>query len=268
LQTNPHHRGGLGVQHHNDFRSQYLPHPRPISVWLPPGYDHGDARYPVLYLHDGQNLFDPRLAYGGNAWHVDLTATRCILHHEVRPLILVGVGNTPDRIKEYGPSRKRPGDADLAKNYGRFLVSELKPFIDVHYRTLPGPADTGVGGSSMGGLISLYLCRWHSGVFGRCAAMSPSLWYNREAFLRSAHTRTEWMKHCRIWLDFGDHEGNTMAGMKAGLHRTRELAQSFRDASLKDDEHFHYAEIEGGHHNEAAWAGRFDRVLRFLFPAG
>ncbi len=254
------------MQHHDQFASKYLPHTRPISVWLPPGYDrNSDERYPVFYMHDGQNLFDPEKAFAGKPWHAGKTAERMIHEGSVRPLIIVGVGNTPDRIKEYGPSRKRPGVSDLAKNYGRFLVEELKPFIDVTYRTFPGPTETGTGGSSMGGLISLYLCRWHSGVFGRCAAISPSLWYNREAFLRSAHTRTDWMQHCRIWLDFGDREGPNAASMKAGLLRTREMAAAFRDAGLVDDVNFHYEEIAGAGHNEGAWAARFDRVLKFLF---
>lgn len=236
-------------------------------VWLPPGYEQG-GHYPVLYLHDGQNLFDPRTAFAGNPWHADVTAEREIREGRVRPLILVGIGNTADRIKEYGPSRKRPGVADLAKNYGRMIVEELKPFIDSMYRTLPDREDTGVGGSSMGGLISLYLCRWHPDVFSRCAAMSPSLWYNREAFLRTARTRTAWMKNCRIWLDFGEREGGSPAAMRAGIERARELAQAFREVGLTDDLDFHYDEIPGGQHNEAAWGARFDRVLRFLFPAG
>jgi predicted alpha/beta superfamily hydrolase len=120
----------------------------------------------------------------------------------------------------------------------------------------------------MGGLISLYLCRWHPSVFGRCAAMSPSLWYNREAFLRTVRMRTQWLKNCRIWLDFGDREGFSSTGINAGLKRTRELAAAFREAGLIDDRDFKYAEIEGGHHNEAAWGARFDSVLKFLFGIG
>jgi predicted alpha/beta superfamily hydrolase len=256
------------LRHHDAFASRFLPHARPISVWLPPGYDsETHRRFPVFYLHDGQNLFDPATAFGGNPWRAGETAEWMIRESLIRPLILVGVGNTPDRIKEYGPSRKRPGIADLAKHYGRFLVEELKPFIDREYRTLPEPRDSAIGGSSMGGLISLYLGRWHAETFGMIAAMSPSLWYNREAFLRTSRLHTSWLKNCRIWLDFGTCEGPNPASMQAGLNRTRDLAAAFREASLVDDRDFHYEEIEGGQHNEAAWGGRFDRVLRFLFES-
>jgi predicted alpha/beta superfamily hydrolase len=249
--------------------SKLLNHPRPVTVWLPPGYTlNPDRHYPVFYLHDGQNIFDPRTAFGGHPWYCDETAERLIRQKKVRPMILVAVGNTPDRIKEYGPSRKRPGVADLSKNYGRFLVEELKPFVDSRYRTLKEPVDTAVGGSSMGGLISLYLARWHPGVFGLCAALSPSLWYNREAFLRTVRARSGWLKDHKIWLDFGTREGMNPAGMQAGLNRTRELAAAFRDLGLKDDRDFKYEEIEGGTHSESAWAARFDRVLLFLFGTG
>lgn len=257
------------VDYHQHFQSSFLPHPRPITVWKPPEYDCNASRhYPVFYMHDGQNLFDPHTAFAGNPWRCDETAERMIRERQVRPMLIVGIGNTPDRIKEYGPSRKRPGVADLARNYGRFVVEELKPFIDSNYRTLAGPTDTAVGGSSMGGLISLYLSRWHPHVFGLCAAMSPSLWYNREAFLRTARARTGWLKGHKIWLDFGTREGMTPSGMQAGLNRTRDLATAFREAGLVDDRDLHYMEVEGGQHSEFAWSARFDKVLKFLFGTG
>lgn len=261
--------GRNSLKHYDSVRSPHLPSPRPITVWLPPGYDlEPQRRYPVFYIHDGQNLFDARTAFGGVPWRCDETAERLIRTGAIRPVILVGIGNTAERIKEYGPSRKRPGVADLSKAYGRFVAEELKPFIDSEYRTLTGPADTAVGGSSMGGLISLYICRWYPKVFGRCAAMSPSLWYNREAFLRTVRARSGWLKNCRIWLDFGSREGYSQAGMQAGLQRVRDLAAAFRELGLEDIRDFHYAEIADGHHNEAAWGARFDQVLIYLFGRG
>jgi len=171
------------VPYFPDYGSQFLPHRRPIIVWTPPGYEHGHQHYPVFYLHDGQNLFDPATAFGGIPWRCDETAHRVIAEGSARPMILVGVGNSPDRLREYGP-RRSGHEANLARPYGRFLTEELKPFIDRAFRTLPGPQDTAVGGSSMGGLISLYLCRWYPKIFGLCGAVSPSLWWGKQAFLK------------------------------------------------------------------------------------
>ena len=138
------------VEYHHDFRSRFLPHARTVCVWLPPGYGaHRDRRYPVLYLHDGQNLFDAHTAFGGNPWGADEVAECEVRAGRVPPLILVGVANTPDRLHEYGPQRCGRGRAhDRSRAYGRFLVEEVRPLIDALYRTRPEPECTGVGGSS------------------------------------------------------------------------------------------------------------------------
>jgi len=250
--------------YHPDFRSRFLPQARTIAVWVPPGY-----RFPVLYLHDGQNLFDPQTAFAGQPWWADEVAEHEVRAGRVAPLLLVGVANTPDRLREYGPRPCGPGRADdLSRAYGRFLVEEVKPFIDSHYRTLDGPEHTGVGGSSMGGLISLYLCRWYPGVFGRCAALSPSLWWDRESFRLNLGVYPVWLGRCRVWLDMGTREGNTDEAATALVRRARQLARELERHGLRPGEGLWYEEVEGGQHNEAAWGGRLGRVLRFLFPAG
>jgi predicted alpha/beta superfamily hydrolase len=260
--------GRTSIHYHHDFESQFLPHPRTISVWVPPGYDlDPHRRYPVLYMHDGQNLFDPETAFAGNPWWANEVAEREIRASRVRPLIIVGVANTADRLREYGPRRcgkERMGD--WSRDYGRFLVEEVKPFVDASYRTLRDAENTGVGGSSMGGLISLHLAKWYPGVFGRCAAMSPSLWWDREYFLRNVHVSPEWLKTCRVWLDMGTREGATEAGMRAMVGRARRLADHFAHRGMREGEQCWFEEVEDGLHNEAAWGGRLDRVLRFLFP--
>lgn len=254
------------VRYHREVRSVQLPHPRPVGVWLPPGYDLDPSRrYPVLYLHDGQNLFDPHTAFGGVPWGVDETAERLIRGGAAAPLIVVGVGNTPDRLKEYGPHESRPGEWDLARAYGRFLAGELKPFIDAAYRTLPGPAETGVGGSSMGGLISLFLCRWYPEVFGRCLAMSPSLWWDRELALRTFAGNTDWLRSARVWLDMGGREGATPTAQRANVRRARRLARLFRHHGLAD---FRFTEDTDAGHDERAWGWRFAEALPYLFPLG
>ena len=257
------------ITYHPDFASEFLPHRRTLAVWVPPGYSSDTARRcPVLYLNDGQNLFDPETAFAGNAWYADDVAEREIRAGRVEPLILVGVANTPDRIPEYGPRRSgRKRTDDLSREYGRFLVEEVKPFIDAEYRTLPDAEHTGIGGSSMGGLIALHLCKWYPHVFGRCAAMSPALWWDREYFLQSVNVSPEWLDRCRVWLDMGTQEGNTEAGMQAMVRRVRRLAQLFTRQGMREGEQFHVEVIRGGLHNEAAWSDRFDRVLRFLFGA-
>ena len=226
--------GRDAVRYHLDFRSAHLPHARPVTVALPPGYDlDGSRRFPVLYLHDGQNLFDADTSFAGVPWAAGETAER-----EARD--------------------------DLSEAYGRFLVAELKPYIDATYRTEASPEATGVAGSSMGGLISLELCRRYPRVFGRCAALSPSLWWDREFFLGDA----DWPPGCRVWLDTGEDEGASRVGRPAHLTRTRKLARHFALAGLRDGVEFEYREVPGGTHNEASWGARFGDVLRFLFPAG
>jgi predicted alpha/beta superfamily hydrolase len=163
-------------------------------------------------------------------------------------------------MAEYTPTRDprlRGGDGD---RYGRLLLEELKPLIDRTFRTLPGPAHTALGGSSLGGLISLYLGLCYPEVFGKLAILSPSLWWDNRSILRLLNeTRTR--PNLRLWLDMGTAEGLRHLRDTDLLHR-RLLQRGWRDGA-----DLHYVRIPGGLHNEDAWAARFDQVLRFLFPA-
>ncbi len=152
----PHSLSG-NIRFHKSFHSKVLNNDRDVIVYLPPGYDQKKKRrYSVLYLHDGQNLFDGATSYiPGQEWRVDETAEALIDTRKIQPLIIVGVYNTgKDRVHEYTPAvddkYKAGGRADL---YGRFLVEELKPFVEANYRTLTGADHTGLGGSSLGGLV-------------------------------------------------------------------------------------------------------------------
>ncbi|VTR98785.1 Carbohydrate esterase, family 1 OS=Stigmatella aurantiaca (strain DW4/3-1) GN=STIAU_7120 PE=4 SV=1: Esterase [Gemmata massiliana] len=257
------------VDYHHGFPSRFLPHTRTISVWLPPGYGaHLDRRYPVFYMHDGQNLFDAHTAFAGVPWGADEVAEREIRAGAVPPIILVGVANSPDRLNEYGPQRcGRKRERDLSREYGRFLVEEVKPFVDALYRTRTEPEHTGVGGSSMGGLISLHLCKWYPTVFGKCAALSPSLWWDREYFLRNVAVSPGWLERCRVWVDVGENESSSRLGSAATMRRTRRLTRLLARYGRHPDERYRYTEVPGGTHNERSWGGRFDQVLRFLFTA-
>ncbi len=259
--------GRSSVRYHPGFASRHVRHSRTISVYLPPGYDlEPGRRFPVLYLQDGQNLFDAETAFAGVPWGVDETTERAVRAGCVEPLIIVGVANSPDRLGEYGPRAEPEHPEDLTREYTRFLVEEVKPFVDREYRTLTGPADTGVGGSSMGGLISLHLCKTRPDVFGRCAAMSPSLWWDEADFLRSFSAEPGWLASCRIWLDMGGREGATNSSRRGNLRRARALARLLGKAGLRDGREFHYYEDLHGGHDEAAWGWRFEPMLRFLFP--
>jgi predicted alpha/beta superfamily hydrolase len=249
-----------------EFPSEHLGNTRPLAVYLPPDYGtEPDRRYPVFYLQDGQNLFDPATAFGGVPWQADETAERLIRGDIIEPVILVGVGNTDRRIDEYGPKavrRKYPG-REFA--YARFLVEELKPVIDRMYATKTERKHTAVGGSSMGGLISLFLAHWYPDVFGKCAALSASLWWERDLLLRQYRDHPQGLRRTKFWIDTGTKEGSTARGCREQVRRTRQLAELLASAGLHRGRDFKYQEVLGGEHNEHAWAGRFDQVLTFLF---
>lgn len=189
-------------------KSKVLGGSRPVIVYLPPGYTEATDRYPVLYFHDGNNAFDKATAFGGNEWHVDEVAEGLIKAGVIRPFIGVGVYNTFGRENEYTPfpdPMTRSGGE--AAGYARFLKEELKPFIDREFRTLPGPGDTGTVGSSLGGLVSLYLGVCHGETFGLIGGVSPSLWWGRGAFENLVEKAEKKSLARRIWLCMGDHEG-------------------------------------------------------------
>jgi predicted alpha/beta superfamily hydrolase len=254
------------VRYHPEFPSEYLGNTRTLAVYLPPEYRTEPARrYPVFYLQDGQNLFDPATAFGGVPWQADVTAERLIRTGTIEPVILVGIANTDGRIEEYGPKvvRRRLPGRDFP--YARFLVDEVKPFIDRTYATKPERKHTAVGGSSLGGLISLFLTYWRPTVFGQCAAMSPSIWWDRDLILRSFREHPKGLRRTRFWIDTGTREGSSARGCREQVRRSRLLAKTLAAAGLHRGRDFKYLEVTGGEHNEHAWGARFDQVLTFLF---
>ena len=247
---------------HRQFRSSFLPARRDVIVALPPDYAATTRRYPVLYLHDGQNLFDGETSFvKDRIWDVHTTVDRLVAEGAIEPLIVVGVYNTGvDRMEEYTPMRDPNLGGGNAKLYGRLLVEELKPWVDAHYRTLDGPSHTGVGGSSLGGLVSLYLGLSWPNVFGRLAVLSPSIWWGRGGMLqyvRNMHPEPR----PRIWLDVGLAEGPTM------LERCNALHRLLQRGGWKEGTDLRYLRVPDGRHDELAWAGRVEPFLRFLFPA-
>ncbi len=250
------------LHRHQQFHSAFLTDDRDVLVWLPPGYaDQPDRRYPVLYMHDGQNLFDPDTAFQpGEHWRLGETAAELIAAARLEPLIIVGVHNTGEtRLHEYTPTNDVDLGGGLAGDYGRLMVEELKPLIDRTYRTLPDAAHTGLGGSSLGGLVTLHLGFAHPGVFSRLAALSPSVWWDRRAILKTVRQARPKPK-LRLWVDMGTAEG------RSGLDDARLLKAALVGAGFVEGVDLHYAEYEGGTHSEGAWAARVGPMLEWLFP--
>ncbi len=220
------------IRVHRKFHSKILNNDRDVIVYLPPGYEDGQKkRYPVLYLNDGQNLFDGATSFIlGQEWRVDETAQSLIAAGPIEPLIIVGINNTgKDRINEYTPMEdtkfKQGGKADL---YGRLIVEELKPFIDANYMKRRDARHTGLGGSSLGGLVSLY--------------------------------------QVRIWMDMGTKEGSTPEQDHQNLNDARLLQEALVKKGWKPGKDLKYFEAKGAEHNEKAWSARVESILKFLFP--
>lgn len=253
------------IRRHDGFPSRILGTERTILVYLPPGYQREERRYPVLYLHDGQNVFDAATSFSGVEWGADETAQRLIMEGRMQPIIMVAVYHQ-DRVNEYTPvmdvMRKEGGQGEL---YARFLAEELKPFIDENYRTLPEAGHTAVAGSSLGGLISLYLAAGRPQVFGMCAALSPSLSWSRGWILRYLLGTPGWAGRVRFWVDMGTREGRDLESFRHGIMELQNLEGVFRARGLAAERDYHALLIAGGRHHERDWARRFDQVLLYLF---
>lgn len=247
---------------------------RHLYVWLPPSYDEdGERRFPVLYMHDGDNLFDAFRAPMGE-WQVDESLTQ--LADEGIELIVVGIPNAGDRrFKEYSPYDHPQRGTGLAEPYLRFIVDTIKPRIDTDFRTLAQPTHTGLMGSSMGGLVSLYGFLRYPDTFGLCGAMSPVFWYGEGALLDAIRTLPP--QSGRVYLDVGGREGAVYTALAdaevqpetaantayvSGVHQ---LYEGLVDRGYAD--RASYVEAPEAMHNEAAWAGRFPGAIRFLFAS-
>jgi glycosidase/predicted alpha/beta superfamily hydrolase len=247
---------------------------RQVEIWLPPGYGRDTVRYPVLYMHDGQNVFDPATSYGGVDWSVDEWMTRLIAERKVRPAIVVAVWNTSKRAQEYMPAKALPNTTDslkwdsgdwvapgpwIADAYLRFLVEELKPYIDRTYRTRRGRADTFVMGSSMGGLISLYAAAEYPEVFGGVGAVSTHFPAGDGITLDYfARTIPPAATH-RIYMD----RGTATLDATYGPYQPRADAL-FRANGYRDGVNLMTKVFEGAAHDERSWRVRLEEPLRFL----
>lgn len=257
-----------GVLRLHEFTSRVYRNTRLLRIWLPPDYDAPEnaARYyPVFYLNDGQNLFDPSTAFAGVDWQVDETAERLIAEAKIVPLIIVGIDNaTVERIKEFLPYRSfsPPVLRPQGKRYPDFLMNEVMPFVWERYRIARGPENTGLGGSSLGALISLYTVLDRPGAFGRLLLESPSLFVSSRRILKYSRYFQQWPE--RIVIGIGTHEAGRDDKDRQVVDDVRELQQIMLRAGLGDDRLRVRIDV-GASHNEAEWGKRFPEALSFLF---
>jgi predicted alpha/beta superfamily hydrolase len=247
---------------------------RHVDVWLPPDYDRASTqRYPVVYMHDGQNLFDPDDANFGVDWAVDEVMTRLIAAGEVREAVVVGIWSTAKRREEYMPQRavqgkvrfNVPGVGDMDRDdiisdhYLAFMVEELKPFIDRTFRTLPGRADTVVMGSSMGGLISQYAMSRYPDVFGGAGCVSTHWPAGDGIALADFAAHLPDPATHRYWFDYGT------ATLDAQYEPYQKQADGIlRKAGYVEGKNWMTRKFEGAEHSEKAWRLRVDQPLVFL----
>lgn len=268
---------GSGVEgrlvYWTDVRSAHLEPTRHVEIWLPPAVDESDStRYPVLYMHDGQNLFDPRIANTGVDWGVDEAVVRLIQRGVMTPVIVVGVWNTAARLREYSPWHD-------ASAYARFLIEELMPRVNAAFPTLSGPEHTTVMGSSMGGLLSLYLVLQHPDVFGACGCLSTHVPLSEAGLaawlpdlvttgtpdtvpylVREIQSGISVPPGVRYWFDYGT------LGLDAQYGPVHDAVRSWlRQQGLVEGDDFVVRRYEGADHNEASWRARLDDPLTFLF---
>ncbi|MDX2176585.1 MAG: alpha/beta hydrolase-fold protein [Candidatus Sumerlaeia bacterium] len=237
-----------------DVRSRSTINPRHVLVWLPTAYDAAPARrFPVLYMHDGQNLFDPRMIPSGVDWGVDEAVERLVSQGRMEPVIVVGAFNSPDRRPEYSPHHKAPEYAD-------FLMEELKPLIDTRYRTLPGREHTAVMGSSMGGLVSLYTGMRHPDKVSRLGCVSTHWVWEGGKMVESLERGAPIPRNLRIYFDFGTVGVDAPYAALQGRVDAAMAAQGWSAGREVITRRF-----EGADHNEAAWRGRLDAILVDLY---
>jgi enterochelin esterase-like enzyme len=260
--------GATGDLRLHEFRSRIFRNTRFLRVWLPPGYDdaeNSERHYPVLYLNDGQNLFEASASFTGVEWQVDETADRLIREGAVPPMIVVGLDNAgKDRLREYMPHRSmHPVMLRVqGQRYPDFLMKEVMPFVEQTHRVATSPENTGLGGSSLGALIALYTAMVRPGVFGRLLLESPSLWASNRQAIKESRAARIWPE--RIYLAAGTAEAGSSERDRTVVDDVRELAAILRRAVLSE-KRLRLVIKDGAGHSEAAWAERFPEALQFLF---
>jgi predicted alpha/beta superfamily hydrolase len=239
---------------HPNMPSAFLDQDHTVIVWLPPSYANDlDRHFPVLYMHDGQQVFDPSTSTWHHDWQVDERCSELIYQKRLQEIIVVAIYSTPDRYAEYNPAERGP-------DYAKFLIDELKPFIDSEYRTLPAREHTAVAGSSMGGAISFYLAWSRPDVFFGAACLSSAFLHRQGRFSINMVNRTETLPDLRLYL-YGGSGDELEQRLAADLHAMVKTLDAKGFAADKRK----IVEDPSGQHNEATWARHTDDWLLYLF---
>lgn len=273
----------------NHFKSAFI-NERNISIWLPENYDQGDSKFSVLYMHDGQMLFDSTITWNKQEWQVDETITALIRSKKIKNTIVVGIWNgVKERHNEYTPQKpfeslplsyrdsimnngKRNNGTGIysgkinSDEYLKFIVEELKPFIDKNYRTKKDLNNTFIAGSSMGGLISLYAICEYPQIFGGAACLSthwPVIFNNEnnlfpDAINKYLQSHLPNPKHHKIYFDFGDQTLDTMYKPYQKIIDETMKQKGFTSLNWET------LEFNGDDHSERSWARRYHIPMNFL----
>jgi predicted alpha/beta superfamily hydrolase len=243
----------------HNFYSPQLGNYRTLVLYLPPSYNENPLkRYPVLYAHDGQNLFEASTAFGGVEWRLDETSNSLIGQGSMDEVIIVGINNGgSNRLYEYTPCCDPSYGGGGANQYERFILDTVKPFIDQNYRTLPGKQNTALMGSSLGGLVSFYIGRRNPAAFSKLAALSSSFWWNDQALTKEVEASTLKVP-VNFYIDAGTEND--------GLPQTTRMRDALVADGYVQGADLYYYVAQGAGHNESAWAARAHIPLRYLFP--
>lgn len=243
-----------------DISEQVKPPPlgrqRRIAVLVPYDYEVSGKRYPVLYLQDGQNLLDNRSPFGN--WHVDEQLAR-MAERGTHEIIVVAIDHAEkDRVREFSPPDVTRFGSSFGKQYAQFITKELKSYVDAHFRTLPQRQYTGIGGSSMGGLISIYSGLMYPEVYGKLLIFSPALWVAPKIYFQALRFKSPF--HTKIYIYAGGKESETMIpNVQRFLNA---LKRSGHDSNKIE---FKLSIDPEGQHNEARWGEEFPKAVEWLF---
>ncbi|HEY7751067.1 MAG TPA: alpha/beta hydrolase-fold protein, partial [Ignavibacteriaceae bacterium] len=244
------------VMYHKNFKGRNIK-PRDIVVWLPPDYNESDSIcYPVLYMQDGQNAFDPITSAFGTDWQIDEAADSLIRKNYITPIIIIGIYNSVERRSEYANN-------DTGYAYIKFMIEELKPFIDSRYKTLPDAIHTAVIGSSLGGLISFIIAWENPEIFSMAACLSPAIKIDRYDYVSVIKNYSGEKNPDKIYIDNGGIGGEEE--LQPGIDETLSLLYKY---GYEDGKNLFWIKDPSSGHNETAWANRVWRPLIYFFGTG
>lgn len=249
----------------DEYRSKYLSNTPVVILYLPKNWKKSKKRYPVLYAHDGQNLFDARTSFVGE-WYLDDVIESLRKKGLLSEMIVAGIYNNGiNRMHEYTPSIMPIGNGmnqgGLLDKHGKFIVEELKPYLDERFPTDKTRENTGLIGSSLGALASFYLLGKYPEIFSKAAVLSPSFWWNNVGVLQDIE-KLKFPKDVKIYIDGGWKEGEDESGMIALMRR---VYHKLKEKGLKDMDNLFYYEDPEGIHNEKDWTRRSPMALLYLY---